>query len=259
MDFNEKEMLRITNIQRMCFHDGPGIRTTVFLKGCSIHCPWCANPECIRFESEEYELDGIKGVYGRDYSRDELILELMKDKEYWLGNGGVTFSGGEPLLNARYLIPILQNLKSNGINVFFETALFVPKENVEKVVNLADGFIVDVKLLNSILCHEILGGDIEKYKINVSYLYKQDKIYVFRIPCNLEYTLDKDNTELLLDFLKRYRNIPIQIFATHTLGKIKYRSLGLSDWKRKEVSEETLTVFQNKLIAQGNIVEIIKF
>ena len=258
MDLDENELLCITNIQRMCFHDGPGIRTTVFLKGCSIHCPWCSNPECIRFEKEEYEVNGVRGVYGCDYSQNELIDELIKDKEYWMGKGGVTFSGGEAILKASSLKPVLQKLKSENVNVFFETSLFVPKEYVEEVIDLVDGFIVDVKILDSCLCYEVLGGDIEKYKRNVSYLHKKDRIYVFRIPCNVEYTLDKDNAERILDFLRDYKDVPIQIFATHTLGETKYKSLGLNAWRGEKISEETLEFFQDKLISQGNKVEIVK-
>ena len=83
----------ITNIQRMCMNDGPGIRTTVFLKGCNLHCPWCANPENIRFISEEYEKNGIKGVYGKSYSLDEVYQNILKDIGFWEKEGGDLFRG----------------------------------------------------------------------------------------------------------------------------------------------------------------------
>ena len=72
------EKLLVTNIQRMCMHDGPGLRTTVFMKGCKLHCPWCANPENIRDRQEEYIKDGRPGVYGCYYSPQELFLEITE-------------------------------------------------------------------------------------------------------------------------------------------------------------------------------------
>ena len=83
----------ITNIQRFSLHDGPGIRTTVFLKGCSIKCPWCSNPENIKNYPEVYYKDGVKGIYGKEFSLDEIYAEIVKDRVFYEDNGGVTFSG----------------------------------------------------------------------------------------------------------------------------------------------------------------------
>lgn len=88
--------VRVSNIQRFCLHDGPGIRTTVFLKGCNLKCPWCANPENIDFEIATYidEVNKEKNIIGKDINEDELFSEIMKDKHYYnFNNGGVTFSG----------------------------------------------------------------------------------------------------------------------------------------------------------------------
>ena len=122
--------VRITNIQRFCLSDGPGIRTTVFLKGCNLNCPWCANPENIEYEFNDYIKDnGEKGIFGYDIELENLFEEIMKDKEYYkMNNGGVTFSGGEPLLQIKRLEPILKKLKENKINICFETALNIPKD-----------------------------------------------------------------------------------------------------------------------------------
>ena len=97
------DKILITNIQRMCFHDGPGIRTTVFLKGCNLHCPWCANPENISALPQAYERDGRKGLYGKEFSEEELLKEVLKDRRFYEDGGGVTFSGGEPLLQIKAL------------------------------------------------------------------------------------------------------------------------------------------------------------
>ena len=93
--------VRITDIQHFSLHDGPGIRTTVFLKGCSLKCPWCANPECISSE--------IQGEFGYDISLEELEKEILKDEPYYKTGGGVTFSGGEPLLQIKNYEELLKH------------------------------------------------------------------------------------------------------------------------------------------------------
>lgn len=187
IDRMQNELI-ITNIQRMCFHDGPGIRTTVFAKGCSLHCPWCANPENMNSSEEQYEKDGEQGVYGKRYSTSELIDILLRDKDFWMTDGGVTFSGGEPLLQAKALRDVLKGLKEQQIHIAAETALFIPTENIHQILSYIDCFIVDVKIMESTSCKEVLGGELELYKRNVDILYQNGKLSVFRVPCCPEYT-----------------------------------------------------------------------
>ena len=139
-----RRSLVVTNIQRMCFHDGPGIRTTVFTKGCSVHCPWCSNPENISFEPEIYEKDGIQGIYGREYTAAELEYILLKDRDFWGEDGGVTFSGGEALMQAEALADILIRLKELRVHIALETALFVQGENLQRVLPYIDYVIADL-------------------------------------------------------------------------------------------------------------------
>lgn len=81
----------ITNIQKFSLHDGPGIRTTVFMKGCSLCCPWCSNPENLKSFIEYYIKDGKRGIYGKEYTVEEVFNEVIKDKPFYGDNGGVTF------------------------------------------------------------------------------------------------------------------------------------------------------------------------
>ena len=101
----------VTNIQHFCLHDGDGIRTTVFLKGCSLRCPWCANPENINMNIEKYveKLNNkeIEKNYGFNITIDELYSEIVKDKNFYSNGGGVTFSGGEPILQINELEDLL--------------------------------------------------------------------------------------------------------------------------------------------------------
>ena len=249
-------ILRVSNIQRMCFHDGPGIRTTIFLKGCSLHCPWCSNPENIDF--------GLENGFGRDYTSEELFREVLKDKVFWEEDshtgecGGVTFSGGEPLLQADALFDLLMALKSEGVNIAVETALFVPLESIRRIIEFIDYFIVDVKILMDDTCRTVLGGDIERYLENVEWLHRKKKISVFRIPCCMEYTIESANRKKSIDFLNRYHDIPVQIFKLHDLAESKYRMLGCEMWKPDPVPDGVMEEFLAEINRDGDRAEIIR-
>ena len=246
--------VRVTNIQRMCFDDGPGIRTTVFMKGCSIHCPWCSNPENISFEKQTAL---TCSEYGVDYEAQELVRILEKDKGFWGCDGGVTFSGGEALMQSRRLREVWDLLKSDGIHLAVETALFVPEDLLEIAMQYIDFYYVDVKLLEKSMCTSVLGGDVNRYKENVKKLDAQRKDIHFRVPCSKEYVLQKGNREVLLDFFREYRQYPIEIFSLHDLGRKKYQSLGLEMQYFEKVTEQDLKDFQTQLQQEGCRVEII--
>lgn len=93
------------------------------MKGCSLCCPWCSNPENLKSFIEYYIKDGKRGIYGKEYTVEEVFNEVIKDKPFYGDNGGVTFSGGEPLLQAQMLLPLLQMLKNENITTAVETSL----------------------------------------------------------------------------------------------------------------------------------------
>ena len=256
-DCNSAQTIRITNIQRMCLQDGPGIRTTVFLKGCFLSCPWCANPENIHFEKEKFDLDGKKGEYGKDYTADELYPLIIKDKLFWGSEGGLTFSGGEPLVQAKNILPLLEKAKRDDINVAFETSLFAPSNNLRKVIELIDYIIVDIKILDRERCREVLRGEMDNYLNNVNIAYKKDKIKLFRIPLNLEYTFTESNKNQIKDFLKEYSGIDVQLFTVHNLAESKYKSLGKRAWKGEKIPLKDVELFREELMAEGISAEII--
>lgn len=253
-----QNQLIITNIQRMCFHDGPGIRTTVFTKGCTLHCPWCSNPENLNSAPESYEKDGVRGVYGKEYTVAELMKAVLKDQDFWGPDGGVTFSGGEALMQAEALEDVFRELKSQGIHLAVETALFVPEQYLEKAMAYIDYFIVDVKILEPALCREALGGNLELYLRNVKRLYDSGRLKLFRVPCCQEYTLSECNRELLAGFFREYMDVPVQIFAVHGLGEKKYQSLGRTMWKAEELEHEVLEAFCQELRQRGIAAEVIR-
>lgn len=178
----------VSHISRGSLHDGPGVRTVVYLKGCNLRCRWCHNPEtfstrpeifyapfkcvhcgsCVtlcphhRIEGDEMVIDrtaclhcgrcaeicpsGALSVSGTVMSADEVMAEILKDKHYYeISGGGVTLSGGECLLQADFAAELLKRCKEAGIHTAVETALFVPWENIEKVIPFTDLFLADLK------------------------------------------------------------------------------------------------------------------
>lgn len=232
----------ITNIQRFSLLDGPGIRTTVFFKGCSVHCPWCSNPENINFEIESYTKDGVEGAYGDYYSDEQLYNEIIKDKDYYGTDGGVTFSGGEPLLFLHDLSDLLKKLNEDTISVAVETGLFVPGENLSSTLEYIDYFYVDMKIMKSDLCKQIIGGDLELYRENLSTVMNSLKKVVIRIPFISGCTDDDNNISQIIKELSLYNNreFEIELLKYHNLGKSKYISLGLDEPRFCEVDNERL-------------------
>ena len=236
--------VRATDIQHFSLHDGPGIRTTVFLKGCNLKCPWCANPECISHE--------IQGEFGFDISLEDLEKEILKDEHYYKTGGGVTFSGGEPLLQIKSYEPLLKSLKSKNINICFETALFVPGDYLDIAKIYADEFIVDIKMLNPDNCRNILKGNVSQYLDSLKHL-NLDKT-TFRIPVTEFSLADED---LIFDLLKNFPPKKLEIFALHNLAKSKYELLG-KDFYFKEVSDKQIDEFYSQLVEIVPNAEIIE-
>lgn len=252
-----KNQVVVTNIQRMCMQDGPGIRTTVFLKGCNLHCPWCANPENLCMQPEKYCIGGEKeGVYGRFYDSRSLQKEILKDRKFWEGGGGVTFSGGEPLLQMDCLEQLLIQLKKEHIHVAVETALQVPEDKLRAVIDYIDLFIVDIKILEKTLCKEVLGGNLEYYYDNLKLLKEREKHILFRIPCNKEYTVTPENCSEIDKLLTEYPDDPVEIFATHSLGRRKYESLGKQCMNFLPIDQKELEKLQTGFSAHGNPVTV---
>ena len=238
----------VTNIQRFSLHDGPGIRTTVFLKGCSLRCPWCSNPENLNPFPEEYYKDGEKGVFGKYLSEDEIYNEVMKDINFYAEDGGVTFSGGEALLQSTELIPLLKRFKNKGITTAVETCLFVPTKNLQEVMDFIDYFYVDMKILDNNKCMEIIKGDLDLYENNLAYLCDKKKI-VIRIPYIGGYTNDLENKKLIISEINKFKNsiFKVEIIKGHNLSKSKYESLNLPVPTYIAINDLDLDIFKQEI------------
>ena len=238
----------ITNIQRFSLHDGPGIRTTVFLKGCSLRCPWCSNPENMLPEQQAYINDGISGIYGRFYTTEELVKECLKDKVFYKGDmddpkcwnissaddleylpGGVTFSGGECLLQIDSLIPVILALHEQGVHVAAESCLYVPETSLKAAINHIDLFYVDVKILDPNRCKDVEHGQLEMYLDRLELLFKSGSPIVLRIPVIGSYTDTYENRKAVHDLLTEYKKniLKVELIKEHKLGESKYKSLNM--------------------------------
>ncbi|ENZ13533.1 radical SAM protein [Enterocloster clostridioformis] len=251
--YREKAIL-VTNIQRFSLHDGPGIRTTVFLKGCSIYCPWCSNPENLIHLQQQYkkrDKNGMieeEGVYGKWYSCDELYAELMKDRAFYCSRfsdmndldeptsylnslpGGVTFSGGECMLQMRDMEPLLQRLDAENIHMAVETSLFCSADQLSIAIAYIDLFYLDIKILDREVCRYVLGGSIDTFRKNLRSVLQSGKPIIFRLPVIGGFTDCEKNRakalELITDTVHKYKNVlKIEILKEHNLGMNKYQSL----------------------------------
>ena len=176
---------RVFEIREFTLHDGPGVRTTVFMKGCPLRCAWCHNPEGQSFETETMtRANGERVVCGQDWSAAALAEELLRNADIMAqSGGGVTFSGGEPLAQAGFLLEVIPLLKKGGVQLAVETSGHVPLADYRAVVSQMDFVYQDVKLLNADAFRRWTGGDLALVLANIAYLRTSGVPFVFRVPC----------------------------------------------------------------------------
>lgn len=225
-----KDKILITNIQRFCLNDGPGIRTTCFFKGCSVKCPWCCNPENICSTIEDYyDEDGNSKTFGEYFSNNELLEMFLKDKSFYNNKGGVTFSGGEALLQFNKFVPLLDSLKQKNINTSLETSLFIENSILLDSIKYFDYYIVDIKILDENNCKSVIGGDLNLFYNNFEALLNSNKTIMLRIPVIKGYTDDHSNKSNIISFLKNINNskniMSIELIKGHNLARNKYKLL----------------------------------
>ena len=141
---------RIFDIQRFSVHDGPGIRTIVFLKGCLLRCRWCCNPESQEWDIQQMNTkNGIKTV-GEDTTVGKVMEEVVKDVPFYLrSGGGLTLSGGEAMCQSDFAIALCKAAHEYGINTAIETTAALPQDVVARVISHIDYVMLDIKHMNS--------------------------------------------------------------------------------------------------------------
>jgi pyruvate formate lyase activating enzyme len=207
----------IFQIQRWSLHDGAGIRTTVFLHGCPLRCAWCANPESWR-PGQGYAI-----------SVENLLEEIRKDEPFYRqSGGGVTFSGGEPLLQADFLEAVLRRCARLGYHTAVETSGFFPWESRAGLFALLDQVFFDVKLMDSAR-HQIFTGQPNELILDtLEKLLAAHGDVTVRIPLVASVTDDPEGIRALCALLRGKSGLTgVEFLPHHNLGEGKYARLGL--------------------------------
>jgi len=225
----------IFDIKRFAIHDGPGIRTTVFFKGCPLRCWWCHNPESHKVLPENFDGCNIKRSYNRLISDDEsglgkevdveyLMYEIEKDRIFYEeSGGGVTFSGGEPFMQPEFLISVLKRCKANDINTTIDTSGYARWETMEPVFDFTDLFLFDLKVIDPKLHEKYTGVSNELILGNLLKLDHLKRKYFLRIPMVPGFTDTENNIKELTKLISSLKNVDgINLLPYHRAGVGKY-------------------------------------
>jgi pyruvate formate lyase activating enzyme len=288
----------VFNIQRYSIHDGPGIRTTVFLKGCNLRCFWCHNPESWKIQPEiiidpsrcigclrcakvcpsgarriingeivyyrelckqcgkcvDVCYSGAIAWIGKKMKISSVVREVERDIPFYeRSGGGVTLSGGEPLLQIDFIVGLLRELKRKKINIAIDTAGNIPWENFEKIMKLTDIFLFDIKSVNRGILKEATGGDNKLILNNLMRISESGKRIIIRIPIIPSITDSFIELTKIAEVLEKMRSIErIELLTFHKLGSGKFKNLGIENYSErltvldKEKMNELSEVFMKK-------------
>ena len=218
---------RIFDIQRFSIHDGPGIRTIIFLKGCPLRCRWCCNPEGQNDKIEEMKVNGELKVYGEDISVDELLSRIVTDEFYFRrSGGGITLSGGECLAQPDFAAAILRACHDLGYNTAIETTANVPWENIEKCLPYIDYVLMDIKHINSSKHKEFTGVSNEKILEHAYRIARSDVNLTVRVPVIPTFNDTPEEISQIAEFARQSPGVTnLHLLPYHRLGEVKYDGL----------------------------------
>lgn len=293
----------IFNIQRFCTHDGPGIRTTVFLKGCPLSCQWCANPESISpapqlmtrdikctgcracvevcpekvivfdekgkrlidrqrckecFKCANACLYGALSVIGEERIPENIIEIIEKDRIFYENSGGgVTVSGGEPLMQPGFLVELLGLLRSKKLHVTLDTTGFASRVVVEKIIPLVDLVLFDIKHLDPESHNKYTKVDNRVILENAAFISREVKTW-FRIPLIKGVNDDKDHISRVADLAVSFGVEKISLLPFHEGGMSKWRQVGevVPDFKGEAPDEEHIQFIARVIKEKGVQVRV---
>ncbi|MCF8225784.1 MAG: glycyl-radical enzyme activating protein [Bacteroidales bacterium] len=259
----------IFDIKRFALHDGPGIRTTVFFKGCPLRCPWCHNPESHDTHIEAYNetmiIDGkeiiMAKIYGKRVDLNELVEEMLLDRVFYEeSGGGATISGGEPLMQFDALLELLQELGNKGIHRAVDTSGYAPAEKILEIAAHTDLFLYDLKIINPNKHKELTGADNELIINNADLLLEGGHNVVFRIPVIPGINDSEADTGEFLNFFQKRsdRILELHLLPYHKTGSNKYKKLDV-EYEMHSVNapdEKKMNEIKTRLEACGCNVKI---
>ena len=222
--------MNISQLQHFSVGDGEGIRTTVFFKGCNLRCPWCHNPENLTFApvTAHYKATGKTEIIGRECDAEDLLPELLEDKDFYLrSSGGVTLSGGEVMLQAEAAAHLARLLGENGVPVLIDTAGCVPYGEFEKLNPYVSGYLFDFKTADAEK-YKSIGGCLETVSKNIAALLADGMNVYIRIPIIPDFNTDEADIRAIGEHLRSLGIKEAQLLPFHRLGSAKYEALGLS-------------------------------
>lgn len=263
----------VTNIQRFSIHDGPGIRTTVFLKGCNLRCFWCHNPETLEPKPQlqifpnrcigcgkclercphhaHVHVNGQRTfrrelcvacgtcaetcyaealvLVGQVKTVEEVVEEVLRDKPFYeTSGGGVTLSGGEPLVQLEFAYAILERCREEGLHTAIETAANFPWERLESILPVTDLVMMDIKLMDSQKHRECTGVPNERILANALQLGQQPQPLIVRTPIVPGVNDTPEEVAAIAAFVAKLPNLMYyELLPFHPLGTSKYESLGM--------------------------------
>lgn len=219
---------RIFDIQRFSVHDGPGIRTIVFLKGCLFRCRWCCNPESQEFEIQNMNMAGKPKTVGRDVTVREVMDEVAKDMRYYLrSGGGMTLSGGESLLQPEFAEALFLAAHKFGINTAVETTGAVSFDIIERLLPHIDYFLMDIKHMDSKKHEEFVGKPNGIVLENAAKIARTAKNYIVRVPVIPTFNDTEEEIGEIAKFAASLGGVrEMHILPYHRLGIDKYGGLG---------------------------------
>lgn len=213
----------VFSIEEFAIHDGPGIRTTIFLKGCPLRCTWCHNPEGQGFEPETMVKKGEKSVCGERLSPEELASKLLRNEEIFkMNGGGVTFTGGEPLSQAQFLLEVLEKLDGR-IHTAIETSGYAPKEVFRMVTDKVDLVMIDIKMVDPKRHMEWTGQSNALILSNLETLIGSGKPFIARIPLIPGVNDGRENLEATAALLEGATGLQrVELLPYHKTAGAKY-------------------------------------
>ncbi|MCR5150728.1 MAG: glycyl-radical enzyme activating protein [Clostridiales bacterium] len=221
--------LNVSNIQHFSTGDGDGIRTTVFLKGCNLRCPWCHNPETI---SPKPQILNFKAVneqiaYGKSMTVDEIVADITKDELFYdESGGGVTISGGEAMLQSDGCAALSKELQKKDISVIMDTAGCVPFGEFEKVRPFVDKFYYDFKTPDKEKYEKVIKGNFDLIQSNLEKLIRLGSSVNVRIPLIPGFNTSNEDIEKFKALLLSLKVKEIDLLPFHRLGASKYEAMG---------------------------------
>lgn len=219
---------RIFDIQKFSVHDGPGIRTIVFLKGCRLRCRWCCNPESQEYNIQKMQRNGKETTVGRDVTVGEVMEEILKDVPYYRrSGGGVTLSGGETMCQPDFATALLSACREYGLNTAIETTACASVETVRRFIPLVDHFLMDIKHMNSAKHKEFTTQPNELILANAAVLAKEAKDLIIRVPVIPTFNDTPEEISAIAAFAASLGTVKeLHLLPYHRLGYDKYVGLG---------------------------------